>query len=234
MTKILATAVLAALLLPATRAQAQGTSPADRAVEQELIAFDDKFDEVRRKGDIAGVADMLADDFVQVIGTGVRTKAEYLKALASAKPVPPGDPEPPVPSYTVRVHGDTAILTHVTRWADPHEPAPGNGVMHVFVKQQGRWKMIGWSSVPSPPSPELSINRAGYELMANRRLKEATELFRLNVRLFPESWNVYDSLGEALAAAGDTTSAIENYEKSLQLNPKTDTGKAVLAKLRGK
>jgi ketosteroid isomerase-like protein len=234
MPKIPAIAVLAAMLLPATGAQAQQTRPADRAVEQELIALDEKFDQARRQGDMSAVADVLADDFVQVIGTGVRTQAEYLKVLASAKPVPPGDPEPPAPSYAVRVHGDTAILTHVIRRTDPHDPAPANGVMHVFARQQGRWKMIGWSSVLAPPSPELSINGAGYELMASGKLKEATELFRLNVRLFPESWNVHDSLGEALAAAGDTTAAIENYEKSLQLNPKNDTGKAALAKLRGK
>jgi Flp pilus assembly protein TadD len=53
------------------------------------------------------------------------------------------------------------------------------------------------------------------------------------VRLFPASWNVYDSLGEAYAAAGRKDLAIQNYEKSLQLNPKNDTGKAALEKLKG-
>jgi Tfp pilus assembly protein PilF len=56
----------------------------------------------------------------------------------------------------------------------------------------------------------------------------------MNVRLYPESWNVYDSLGEAQAKAGDTALAIQNYEKSLQLNPQNEPGKAALAKLRGK
>ncbi len=235
MPKSFATAVCAVILLLSARGEAQtGTSPPGSTVEQELIALDKKFDEARRKADTSIVTDVLADDFVQVIGTAVRTKAEVLKAIASAKPTPPGLPEPPAPTYMVRVHGDTAILTHVTSPTDPHEPAPGSGVMHVFVKQQGRWKMTGWSSVPAPPTTEQSINRAGYELMEGGKGKDAIELFKLNVRLYPESWNVYDSLGEAYAAAGDKALAIENYEKSLQLNPKNETGKAALAKLKGK
>lgn len=235
MRKGLTTAAFAVILLVSARAEAQtGTTSPESAVEQELIALDKKFDEARRKGDTSVVADVLADDFVQVIGTDVRTKADFLKALASAKPNPPGLTEPPAPTYGVRVHGDTAILTHVTRVTDPHEPAPGSGVMHVFVKQQGRWKMAGWSSVVAPPTTEQSINRAGYEVMQSGKSKEAIELFKLNVQLYPESWNVYDSLGEAYAAGGEKALAIENYEKSLQLNPKNETGRAALTKLKGK
>ncbi len=106
--------------------------------------------------------------------------------------------------------------------------------MHLFVKQQGRWKMAAWSSVPTAPTPEHSINRAGYELMQSGKRQEAIELFKVNVRLYPESWNVYDSLGEAYADAGETALAIQNYEKSVQLNPQNETGKAALAKLKGK
>lgn len=207
-------------------------------VEQELVALDKKFDEARRKGDTSFSADFLTDDFVQVTPTGaVRTKAELLKALtAQAAPTPPpGGQDAPTPTYTVRVHGDTAIMTHVnTPPEDPHDPRAGNAVMHVFVKEQGRWKMAAWSSVLTSPSPEHSVNRAGYDLMENGRLQDAIELFKLNVRLYPESWNVYDSLAEAYANAGETALAIQNYEKSIQLNPNNDVGKTALQKLRGK
>ena len=70
--------------------------------------------------------------------------------------------------------------------------------------------------------------------MADGKLKEAIELFKINVQLYPQSWNVYDSLGEAYANSGDTALAVQNYEKSVQLNPNNDTGKAALAKLKGK
>ena len=220
-------------------ASAARPAAAQAQVEQELIALDKQFDEARRKGDTAFVADFLTDDFIQVTGTAaVRTKADLLKALKSqpAPPVPSAAQDAPTPTYTVRVlPGDTAIMTHtIAAPTDTHDPAPGNAVMHVFVKQQGRWKMAAWSSVQTSPTPEHSINRAGYELMESGKRHEAIELFKLNVRLYPESWNVYDSLGEAYAAAGDTALAIQNYEKSIQLNPKNEAGKAALAKLKGK
>ncbi|MEM8736188.1 MAG: serine hydrolase domain-containing protein, partial [Planctomycetota bacterium] len=44
---------------------------------------------------------------------------------------------------------------------------------------------------------EQEMNRAGYLLMEEDRLNVAIELFKLNVLRFPESWNAFDSLGEA-------------------------------------
>jgi tetratricopeptide (TPR) repeat protein len=56
----------------------------------------------------------------------------------------------------------------------------------------------------------------------------------LNVEAFPESFNTYDSLGEAYAAAGEKELAIRNYEKSLQLNPNSQSGIDALKKLKAK
>jgi tetratricopeptide (TPR) repeat protein len=237
---LLASAVVLLLSSPLERqgGTVSPTAPAGSqgAVEQELIALDKKFDEARQKGDTAFVSDFLTEDFVQVAQTGlVRSKAELLKLLQTAKPIPPAAGEAPTPAYTVHVVGDTAVMTHVIAPpTDPHDPRPGNAVMHVFLKQQGRWKMAAWSSVITAPNTEQSINGAGYELMESGKLQDAIELFKLNVRLNPESWNAYDSLGEAYAKAGDTALAVQNYEKSIQLNPKNEQGKAALAKLRGK
>ena len=50
----------------------------------------------------------------------------------------------------------------------------------------------------------------------------------------PNSFNVFDSLGEAYALAGNKKLAIENYEKSMQLNPKNTNGEEALAKLKAK
>jgi Tfp pilus assembly protein PilF len=43
-------------------------------------------------------------------------------------------------------------------------------------------------------------------------------VFLLNVELFPESGNAYDSLAEAYMNRGDDDIAIESYKKSLELN----------------
>jgi D-alanyl-D-alanine carboxypeptidase len=66
---------------------------------------------------------------------------------------------------------------------------------------------------------ENAVNIRGYQLLGEGKVTEAISVLRLNVHLYPESANVYDSLGEAYMAAGNTALAIENYEKSLELDP---------------
>jgi tetratricopeptide (TPR) repeat protein len=80
---------------------------------------------------------------------------------------------------------------------------------------------------------EMDINTLGYKLMAQKKMNEAIEVFKLNVKLYPESANTYDSLGEVYAAGGNKKLAIENYEKAVKMNPKNENGKAILAKLKG-
>src|SRR6516165_2533093 len=64
---------------------------------------------------------------------------------------------------------------------------------------------------------ETDVNLAGYALLGEKKYPEALELFRQNVKDHPDSWNVYDSLGEAQAASGDKKSAVASYEKALSL-----------------
>ena len=54
--------------------------------------------------------------------------------------------------------------------------------------------------------------------------EEAAAVFKLNVDLFPESFNVYDSYGEALLKMGDKEGAIKNYKKSVEINPHNTGG----------
>ncbi len=79
---------------------------------------------------------------------------------------------------------------------------------------------------------EQEMNSLGYEYLQAKRFKEAIEIFKLNVVAFPESFNAYDSLGEACATAGEKDLAIKNYEKSLQLNPNSQSGIDALKKLK--
>jgi tetratricopeptide (TPR) repeat protein len=69
------------------------------------------------------------------------------------------------------------------------------------------------------PDLESRINRIGYNYVRRGELRKALPIFRVNVRLFPESWNVYDSYAEALLKNGDRESAISHYRKSIELNP---------------
>ncbi len=79
---------------------------------------------------------------------------------------------------------------------------------------------------------ENEINAVGYQLMGIGKMKEAIAVFNLNVAEFPESSNVYDSLGEAYMNDGNKTLAIENYKKSVSMDPNNENGKEMLKKLQ--
>ena len=64
---------------------------------------------------------------------------------------------------------------------------------------------------------ENDVNTYAYQLLADKKGSEALELFRKNAKEHPESWNVHDSLGEALAATGDKKGAAASYQKALSL-----------------
>jgi len=78
---------------------------------------------------------------------------------------------------------------------------------------------------------ESEMNNLGYYLLGQDKVNEAIEVFKLNVEAFPESFNVYDSLGEAYLAAGDKENAKINYKKSVELNPQNQSGIEALKKL---
>jgi tetratricopeptide (TPR) repeat protein len=67
--------------------------------------------------------------------------------------------------------------------------------------------------------------------MGRGKLKYALAIFKINVDAFPYAYNVYDSYGEALLAYGDRQAAIDNYKKSVSLNPENDNGIEVLQNL---
>ncbi|MFC2092898.1 serine hydrolase [Bacteroidota bacterium] len=81
---------------------------------------------------------------------------------------------------------------------------------------------------------ENEINNFGYYLLGKERIDDAIEVFKLNVELFPDAFNTYDSLGEAYMIKGEKNLAIKNYEKSVELNPENTNGINILKKLKEK
>ncbi len=71
---------------------------------------------------------------------------------------------------------------------------------------------------------EWMLNFYGYQLMGKEKMDKAVKVFQMNVEKYPESWNVYDSLAEALTKKGDKKGAKKNYETAMKLIPATDTG----------
>ncbi|GEN73032.1 serine hydrolase [Chryseobacterium lathyri] len=79
---------------------------------------------------------------------------------------------------------------------------------------------------------EFELNNWAYRMLTTNQKKEALNIFKLNVYLFPDSWNVYDSYGEILLKTGDTNKAIEMYKKSIDLNPDNENGKKILEQIQ--
>lgn len=81
---------------------------------------------------------------------------------------------------------------------------------------------------------EGELNSLGYQLLAVKKLKEAIEIFKLNIESYPKSSNVYDSLGEAYMKNGQQKPAITNYKKSLELDPANSNAVEMLKLLEEK
>jgi uncharacterized membrane protein len=78
---------------------------------------------------------------------------------------------------------------------------------------------------------EDELNTLGYQLIQGKKLAEAIRIFQLNVEAYPQSSNVYDSLGEAYMDDGKKSEAIANYKRSLAMNPKNRNAVSMLQKL---
>lgn len=66
---------------------------------------------------------------------------------------------------------------------------------------------------------EDALNQWGYDLLQAGKKVEAVKVFELNVSLYPNSSNAYDSLGDGYKALGDMEAAIRSYTQAVKLNP---------------
>ncbi len=78
---------------------------------------------------------------------------------------------------------------------------------------------------------EGGINALGLQYLRKKDFSEAVAILELNTQLFPNSFNAFDSYGEALLKKGDTVAGIANYRKSVELNPNNQFGISVLVDL---
>ena len=69
---------------------------------------------------------------------------------------------------------------------------------HVALDSQSRSNDSASERGQADVPLEGEINQLGYELIGVGRVGDAIRVFKFNVAAFPESWNTYDSLGEAL------------------------------------
>lgn len=66
---------------------------------------------------------------------------------------------------------------------------------------------------------EADVNNLGYQFLGGGKIDDAIEVFKKNTELYPESWNVWDSLAEGYMNKGDKQLAIDYYNKALSMAP---------------
>ena len=77
----------------------------------------------------------------------------------------------------------------------------------------------------------IILNAIGYELLEEKETETAIAFFKLNVELFPEDANLWDSLGEGYYIKGDKDKALHYYKKALQMDPNLTSAKDMIKKL---
>jgi uncharacterized protein len=122
--------------------------------------------------------------------------------------------------YEDEDHGSVVLRSHYAGlrkvfdgWQFPRDPETGaitGGLKGVEDHYRRLSERLGFTVVVS----EALMNQVGYQLMGQGNMEEAVAAFKLNVEHYPNSANVYDSLGEAYERSGRLELALPNYEKA--------------------
>jgi len=201
------------------------------------------------KKDLAGFLSSYAEDastarvYVSVFGYFTETGWDSIKAGATRNFQE--NPKPITVQYTtdsfmIRRDGSVAVVDYKQHMQFTNSPSPFNKAEswehRVMVKKNGKWKIATQSTTDltayGDAGSEMSLNAVGYKYLYAGKMDEAIQVLSLNAKLHPDSFNVWDSLGEAYTKAGQKEQAIQNYEKSLQIYPENESGKKALQTLK--
>lgn len=114
---------------------------------------------------------------------------------------------------------ETDSIVYNYRKLDLDEKTPSEYLQeNQYEKALEAYKTIQKIDSLDPAINENTFNRLGYSKLRDENFEEAKQIFKINMVLYPNSSNVYDSYAEALRKSGDTVQAIEYYKKSIALD----------------
>jgi len=130
--------------------------------------------------------------------------------------------------YPDEDHGSTVLRAHYAGlrtvfydWQVPRDRKTGllgGGMTGIEQHYRGLSARFGYPI----PVPERTINDLGYQFLGSKDFSEAIAVFDRNVKLYPESANVYDSLAEGLEGAGRFEAAAQNVQRAIELAKKNN------------
>ncbi|HXD29930.1 MAG TPA: alpha/beta hydrolase-fold protein [Pyrinomonadaceae bacterium] len=131
-------------------------------------------------------------------------------------------------------HGSVVLRSHYfglrkvyDGWQMPRDAQSGNvegGLQGAEAHYQKLAQKFGYAI----PVPEGLVNQIGYQYLGAGKADEAIAAFKLNVEKYPNSANVYDSLGEAYERGGRLDLATPLYEKAQTLGKQNNDPNAAL------
>lgn len=130
----------------------------------------------------------------------------------------------------VKVQKGKTISSEIPEYTDYNIP-PTNYQIQQILKEKNKYKIDKILQNFPDLLNEDFINSTGYTFL-NNDFDFAIYLFQKNTELHPDSWNTWDSLGEAYMIKGDKDLAIKNYKKSIELNPNNENGLKIIEKLK--
>jgi predicted alpha/beta superfamily hydrolase len=112
-------------------------------------------------------------------------------------------------------------------WPIPAEIIAKNDLIALKGHYDRRSASLGYVII----IPENTLNNFGYRLLQNSQFDEAISAFKMNVKNYPNSANVYDSLGDGYDAAGRTEEAYKSYKNAYENGLKIDDPNTGIYKL---
>jgi CubicO group peptidase (beta-lactamase class C family) len=132
-------------------------------------------------------------------------------------------------NYDMFIRNQSGILASSWTRMEENEKIPleflENGE---FEKALKAYQALANKNPINPAVTENNLNELGYRFLNLTNTKLARDIFKVNLFLYPKSSNVYDSYAEACMKMGDLDLALENYKKSLSLDPLNNNAKIMI------
>ncbi len=211
---------------------------------------------LRYAATVQKLIDLVPDDVVLVPGHGrnstmaeqkefqnmlAKTTEIVKNGLASGKDVAALQSENVLKDWAAYEGGTTTsdqwirYIANAVQNKKPKNPAAVE--LYYALKQGGADSAVSaWYRLKKNRPDQYSFSEAqlvifGYYLLEKDKIQDAIKIFQLYIDEFPESWNAYDSMGEAHMMNNDKEQARKYYRKSLELNPDNTNAEEMLKKL---